>query len=194
MARKKNNRKMEKPPLMRGYRPFGTSFCPKESVELLFEEFEALRLADYESDPHHIAAAKMGVSRPTFTRILDRAHYKLSRALVESRYITIEKGNVVFEKIWYKCEKCSTVFSREGYRNLDCPFCHSEETYNLNTTVQSEEDTAKNRATLEEPGSYCICISCGKRRQFQKGIPCRQKKCEDCGREMTRETGSSMRV
>ena len=36
------------PPPMEGFKPFGVPMRELESVVLLFEEFEAIRLADYE--------------------------------------------------------------------------------------------------------------------------------------------------
>lgn len=37
------------------------------------------------------------------------------------------------------------------------------------------------------PGGDCICPRCGKRKPHQRGVPCSQHKCPDCGATMTRE-------
>ena len=73
MARPVNKRVIEKPPIMEGFKPFGIPMHDLEPVVLLFEEFEALRLADYLGLSHKEAARRMKVSRPTFTRICDKA-------------------------------------------------------------------------------------------------------------------------
>ena len=59
------------------------------SVELL-EEYEAIRLADYENS-HEEAAQRMNISRPTFTRLYDKAR-KHSPAFIESKSIVIRGG------------------------------------------------------------------------------------------------------
>ena len=63
-----------------------------ESVVLTLDEFEALRLADLEEMSHAPAAKLMKVSRPTFTRILSRAHKKVADGLVNIKAIRIEGG------------------------------------------------------------------------------------------------------
>lgn len=36
------------------------------------------------------------------------------------------------------------------------------------------------------PGGYCVCPSCGHRVEHVAGEPCYQKKCPECGTQMTR--------
>jgi predicted DNA-binding protein (UPF0251 family) len=55
------------------------------------DELEALRLADYLGYYQEQAAAKMGVSRVTFGRILKSARGKIARAIFEGREIRLEK-------------------------------------------------------------------------------------------------------
>ena len=47
------------PPPMEGYKPFGVPMRQLESVVMSIEEYEALRLADYENLTHEEAAKKM---------------------------------------------------------------------------------------------------------------------------------------
>ena len=68
----------------------------KKKIILSLDEFEAIRLADNEGLYQEQAAVAMGTSRQTFARILDAAHKKVAMALVESRPIVIEGGNVKF--------------------------------------------------------------------------------------------------
>ncbi len=63
-----------------------------EGVVVGLDEFEALRLADYEGLGQEEAARHMKVSRPTFSRILSSAHAKISDALINIKAIKIEGG------------------------------------------------------------------------------------------------------
>jgi hypothetical protein len=37
------------------------------------------------------------------------------------------------------------------------------------------------------PGGNCVCPSCGKKIPHQRGVPCNQVDCPDCGTKMIRE-------
>jgi predicted DNA-binding protein (UPF0251 family) len=63
-----------------------------ETLEL--DELEALRLADLEGLYQEAAAGHMGVSRPTFARILRQAREKVARVLVEEKALLIGEGPV----------------------------------------------------------------------------------------------------
>ena len=38
------------------------------------------------------------------------------------------------------------------------------------------------------PGGSCVCPKCGKTLPHQRGVPCLQITCPDCGTAMTRQT------
>lgn len=65
---------------------------PAESV-LKVEELESIRLKDYLGLMQEVAAARMGVSQPTFHRILSEAHRKIAEAIVEGKAIRIAGGD-----------------------------------------------------------------------------------------------------
>lgn len=69
--REKIPKKVLRPPIVRGFKPFGQDLKKgrKYMISMLFEEYEALRLSDYEMLNHHQASVEMKVSRPTFTRV-----------------------------------------------------------------------------------------------------------------------------
>lgn len=69
----------------------------QESVSLRFDEFEAIRLLDYEGMQQAEAAAIMNISRPTLTRIYTSARSAIAEALIEGKPIHITGGNVDFE-------------------------------------------------------------------------------------------------
>ena len=60
------------------------------------EEFEAIRLADYENKAHSDAAELMDVSRQTFERILKNARKTVSDAIVNGKVIKIWGGTYDF--------------------------------------------------------------------------------------------------
>ena len=76
------------------FKPAGIPLRRLETVTLSLDEFEALRLADLEGWRQVRAAAAMGVSRPTFGRIVDEAHRKVARALAGGLALRIEGGTV----------------------------------------------------------------------------------------------------
>ncbi len=61
---------------------------------LTLDEFEALRLSDLDGLYQEQAAAKMNVSRATFSRIVDEARRKTADALVHGKALRIEGGPV----------------------------------------------------------------------------------------------------
>lgn len=76
------------------FKPAGVSFRELEEVVMSLDEFEALRLADFESLYQEQAAERMSVSRPTFGRILEAAHRKTADALLHGKALRIEGGQV----------------------------------------------------------------------------------------------------
>lgn len=95
------------PPQMEGYKPFGIPMRELESVFLLFEEFESIRLTDYENLTQEEAAEKMNISRPTFTRIYEKARKNIAKAFVEGKAIVIKGGDYITDNYWYKCKDCN---------------------------------------------------------------------------------------
>ncbi len=83
---------------MPGCRCFGPSPGPAE-ISLALDEFEALRLADFEGLYQEQAAARMAVSRQTFGRIVEAARRKIAQALVEGKSLSIEGGAVEDEDV-----------------------------------------------------------------------------------------------
>ena len=79
----------------RGFKPVGRPASELEVETLRIDELEALRLADLEGLYQEAAAERMGVSRPTFARILTRARSVVARALIEERLLVVGEGPVV---------------------------------------------------------------------------------------------------
>lgn len=80
-------------PLTEGFKPIGVRVKNAEALILLNEEYEALKLADYNNFTQEDAAKKMNVSRPTFSRIYDKARKTIAKAFVEGKIIIIKGGD-----------------------------------------------------------------------------------------------------
>ncbi len=122
MPRPSKSRKVCNPPIMKGYKPFGLPVCEAAEVRLKIEEYESFKLVDYDLHSQDEAALLMNVSRPTFTRIYNRALKIIANAFVEGKSILIEGGNYRFDKEWFRCNKCYKLI--EGLENhVKCADC-----------------------------------------------------------------------
>jgi predicted DNA-binding protein (UPF0251 family) len=74
MARPLKQRFVGTPPRVGTFKPQGIPIRQLEAAILSLDELEALKLADLQGNSQEQAAVKMNVSRPTFGRILDKAH------------------------------------------------------------------------------------------------------------------------
>jgi len=103
-----------------------------EAIILGFEEIEAIRLKDIKGLEQAECADSMGLSRPTFQRILQSARTKIATALVEGRIILIQGGNYMIKNRVFECVDCGhvwevepcTVGGKHGYE-ITCPKCGS---------------------------------------------------------------------
>jgi len=93
MPRPPKCRLVETPPQVTYFKPRGVPLSELEEVRLTLEGFEALRLAEIEGLDQDQAAARMGVSRQTFGRVLSAARQALARAVVEGKALRIEGGH-----------------------------------------------------------------------------------------------------
>ncbi len=131
MPNRRRFRRIKMPPAMEGFKPFGIPMRELESVDLLFEEYEALRLADYENLTQEEASKKMNISRPTFTRLYDKARKSIAKAFVEGKAIIIKGGTFVTDDYWYRCEDChETMVTIKPSKN--CRKCDSDNIIPLN--------------------------------------------------------------
>jgi uncharacterized protein len=76
------------------FKPAGIPTHDLAEVVVTLDEFEALRLADREGLYHEEAAARMGISRATFGRIVEAARRKVAGALLDGQALRIEGGPV----------------------------------------------------------------------------------------------------
>jgi len=88
-------------PLFLYFEPRGRDRGPGSELEesvLKVEELESIRLKDHLRLSQEEAAERMGVSQPTFHRIVSEAHRKIAEAFVEGKAIRIDGGNYILVK------------------------------------------------------------------------------------------------
>jgi uncharacterized protein len=140
-------RKVSNPPVISGFKPYGNKQKSGKTttVFLNLEEYEALRLCDYEMLNHHEASALMEVSRPTLTRIYSKARQKIAEAFVLGKKIIIEGGKIYFDSDWFLCKNCGCYFNNPDKQEKikECPLC-------LSTHFSGYEKTMKIPQHLKE--------------------------------------------
>ncbi len=185
--RPKRFRKMEEPPMLRGFRPIGMFRGNNKGVSIQYEEFEAFKLADYEHLSHEQAAKKMEGSRPTFTRIYEEVRKKIAIAFAEGKSIHFDGGNVQFDKDWFRCSDCHHVFHIDQKEAEICKNCGSKNIESVNDANQDRFSGHGYRGvTAFHPGQKCICPECGISVPHEQGIPCRKMHCPGCQSLMIR--------
>jgi predicted DNA-binding protein (UPF0251 family) len=90
MARPKKHRNICGNAAYAFYKPNGVAMGELETVELMPDELEALRLADQEGMNQIDAAVKMQVSRQTFGNIIKRARYKVASSIIEGHALKLK--------------------------------------------------------------------------------------------------------
>jgi len=183
--RPKRLRKISNPPIISGFKPYGKKKTDinTESVFLHYEEYEALRLCDYEMLNHHKASVIMDVSRPTLTRIYARARQKIAEALVKGSQIIIEGGKIYFDSEWFSCKNCGCFFNNPDKQVVikECPLCKS------NNFSSYEQNTFETEESMIRCNDICVCPACGHEQPHQFGRPCNDEICPKCSKGMVRK-------
>ncbi len=123
MSRPPCCRRVEGKPIVSVFKPTGIPARDLTTVVMTLDEFEAVRLADLEGLYQAGAAERMGISRPTFGRIIESAHRKIAQALVGGQALVIEGGSVrTVQTLDIPWKACS-----HAWRGPDlCPRCRDE--------------------------------------------------------------------
>ncbi|MGB9813131.1 MAG: DUF134 domain-containing protein [Thermovenabulum sp.] len=112
------------------FKPAGVPLKQLDEVKLTVEELEAIRLKDLEGLEQEECAEKMGISRPTFFRIINSARSKIADALVNGKAIRIEGGNFKISQL-VRCLKCGNVWQEisidDKKEDIKCPSCNNKE-------------------------------------------------------------------
>ena len=189
MVRPKRFRQILQEPQIRCFKPDSTDKMEQiKSIEVTLDEFEAIRLRDYNGIKQGEAAKIMEISQPTFHRILTSGREKIAKALIDGKIIKIKGG------IWmtneYKCKSCGFKWSSPEKEYEKCIECDSEDIYKI--------DIEEVQKTIEQPRMgqgrgyggqgigagpprVCKCTQCGYESPKTPGVPCRNFKCPECG-------------
>lgn len=110
------------------FKPQGIPISSLDEVTMSVDEFEALRLADLEGLYQEQAAERMGISRPTFGRIIGSAHKKVADALANGKALKIEGGEItMLGQRLFRCNDCQHTWNVPfgTGRPSECPQCKS---------------------------------------------------------------------
>lgn len=91
MPRPRKNRKVCALPKNTCFGPRGG--CIKEQVSMAMDEYEAIRLIDYEGLTQEECASQMEIARTTVQSIYSKARKKLAKCIVDGESLHIGGGN-----------------------------------------------------------------------------------------------------
>ncbi len=116
------------------FKPRGVPLAALEVVTMTVDEYEAVRLADLEGLYQEDSAERMGISRPTFGRIIESAHRKIAEALVHAKALEIKGGEIeMVNQREFQCCDCRHVWQVPfgTGRPAACPQCQSKNIYRI---------------------------------------------------------------
>ncbi|MFA5010769.1 MAG: DUF134 domain-containing protein [Ignavibacteria bacterium] len=127
MPRPKKIRKVSCSPESSYYKPRGIPLRELEEVILTIDELEAITLTDIKKLYQEEAAAKMNISRQTLGRIVEKAHSKITEAILYGKAIKIEGGSYTLGRANNrKCRICKNnfVLTDKIIKSNNCPKCN----------------------------------------------------------------------
>ncbi len=184
MARPRRFRRISQEPQIRCFNPERDDLDDLEPIEILIDEFESIRLRDYHNIQQKRSAEIMGISQPTFHRILISARKKIANALINGNpMIIIGKDS----ETRYECNECGFEWQHPRKEYKKCPDCKS-----TNINVITDEEHSESKEFLLQRRSFggaglgigapkiCKCLECGYESQKTIGVPCSNSKCPKC--------------
>jgi len=129
MPRPRKRRRLWQQPQTAIFKPVGVPLESLDRITLLYEELEALRLADLAGQRQTEAARQMGVSQSTFQRMISEARRKVAQAQVNGAALQVEGGNFRLVSVIWHCADCGEDWELAHGRGLGpperCPVCGS---------------------------------------------------------------------
>ncbi len=118
-GRPKKIRYMQKMPKIVQFSPRGKPGRPSE-MELTFDQFEAMKLADAQGFNQEQGALAMRLSRASFGRILREARRRIADALVNGKTLKIRMGDIQVgvRRMEFTSESLNRELARFKERNL----------------------------------------------------------------------------
>ncbi|KUK10059.1 MAG: hypothetical protein XD50_1646 [Clostridia bacterium 41_269] len=146
MPRRPKNRWVQCLPRVNNFKPAGIPLSELEEITLSVEELEAIRLKDLEGLEQTECALRMGISRPTFHRILVSARQKIAESLVMGKALRIEGGDFKIYSRKFLCQECRHEWQapseNEQYdygNDARCPVCGKEDVLPIDQIDQREQ-------------------------------------------------------
>ena len=90
MPRPRKERLVKGCPNSNYFKPAGIPKFELDEIILTKDEFESIRLKDFERLDQTSSAKEMGVSQPTFHRLVDSARKKIADAIVNGKAILLD--------------------------------------------------------------------------------------------------------
>lgn len=184
MGRNKIPRLIAHRPPVTVFKPAGVPARSLEWLRLALDEYEALRLADYEGMSQEEVAERLGVSRPTVSRILENARRTVTEALVRGQALAIEGGPVQ----WAPGPGPGGRGHGQGGPERHGRGWNSTEDGEMRAGPGAGgAGRGRQGGFAQGPGGNCVCPSCGEKATHARGTPCYEVKCPKCGAQMTRQ-------
>ncbi|MDO5851709.1 MAG: DUF134 domain-containing protein [Methanobacteriaceae archaeon] len=181
MVRPKKQRRITNNPKHTKFNQNNTNTKP---IELIVDEYEAIRLKDYHNIKQKESSELMGISQPTFHRILNSARKKIATALIDGKQIIITGENFMNNQLKYKCKECNFQWTNPEKEYTTCPNCKSKNITTIEPLNQRKSFGGPGLGkcqTTNQPPKTCKCPKCNYETTKTKGIPCRNSKCPKCG-------------
>lgn len=119
------------------FAPDGIS--PQSEVTLTVDEFEVIRLVDYEKKTHEEAAKQMNISRTTATEIYEAARFKLADTIVNGKPLYISGGNYSLCRGENDCCRKKGCCRKHGLCNDEATIKKGENTMRIAVTYENGE-------------------------------------------------------
>lgn len=174
------------------FKPAGVPGRALEAVALGLDELEALRLADLEGLYQDAAAQRMGISRPTFGRLLECARHKVACALFCGKMLVFKGGPIVMWNVrTFECADCGKRFEAPygGGRPGECPHCHGRVSIALHNT---RAGAGRWRRALRQGGAAAGASRAERPAVVAAGADAPGGR-ESCGRRTRRACGAFLR-
>ena len=144
MVRPQKHRRVAFNPEISYFKPRGIPMFDLEEVRLTVDQREAIRLSDLLGMSHEDAGRRMGVSRATFGRIVQRARMAVADALINGKAINVEGGNyklISTTRIFY-CNNCNREWEEPlgTGRPECCPSCKEDDFYRIGQKAEPQKN------------------------------------------------------
>ncbi len=127
MPRRKRHRYVHQEPPISVYKPAGIPIKELDEILITLDEYEAMRLADFEGMNQREACEIMQISQSTFNRVLAAARKKIAQGIVEGHVLRIEGGRYILSdgSGGLQCTECGYRLDMKKDDGRSCPKCKS---------------------------------------------------------------------